>query len=1552
MDKLETATSITFSLSLIPQNTGGASEDQNQRADALAQSPQTFDRSTTGAIAIPLTIVPADNTTTPRLSINPAHPDISQLQRNEALSSAQDGINRIQPAPPAIEMFGQAISISSDATNALGSFAATWGTLLQKIELFIEVADRLSEVIIAQRDRDESLCDLMNTIKDVHLFMIEANPLKIVASQRKILENMGRLTVESAYLIRDFTIDKAFWKQIATLTLSGVEAKIKQYDAQFKQLKTAFQERAVVNIEITAFRCLVQVEEIVLSSVTKAHPPAAKDISFQDMAYAKGAGYDLDKCCLPGTRSDILAEIHRWINFPDEDGTPRVMVLAGVAGCGKTAIANSIARHYDRMKRLGSSVFFERADQAQRHCGNLLSTMARDIANLDAQWRSALYEVIKGNDSLRQTKSVSRQWESFILEPARSLNTIGPIVIVIDALDESGDVAARRGLLQSLAKKATELPANFRILVTTRAEDDIWRAFVDKQHIQLKIMDLTDHQAIDEDISKFIETQLAEISDVLEKKMPNKQWCYGLVRASDHLFQWAATACLAILLRQGGYTPEEITADLTSNKRNLDGLYTSILAREFKEHDELVMGRFRRVMGNILAANEPLSMQSHRALWRQCDEEDIVGSIVGPLGSLLSGSKDTNIAVSALHTSFFDFLKDRQRSGAYYVDPTKQNQHLALASLRVMKAELKFNICGLESSQKPNIAMTDLAARIQRSISSVLSYSCRFLGTHVALTAHDAQAHNELREFLFERFIYWLEVLSLEQHVNTASKSLSSILTWTQRHSPDLADFVKDAIKFVNAFAPAISESAPHIYLSVLPFAPKDSLISKQYSWKYPGVLRLQSGSLDSWPSALKTIEGHKGPITSVDYSPDGKHIVSGAWDDTIWVWDAETGEIAVGPITGHSSTIISVKYSPDGRHIVSGSWDESIRVWDALTCGMVAGPFEGHTRTINAVAWSPDGRHVVSGSDDMTCRVWDIKTGGTAAWRSFEEHGSPVKTVVYSPDGKHIACGLSDGTIRVLDAETSDVIGVWFEGHAEMVTSIAYSPDGKCIVSGSYDKTVRVWDVATGEPVAEPFKGHVRAIRSVAYSSDGKFIASGSDDRTVRVSDAQTGVTMAGPFEGHSGAVNSVAFSPDGRCIVSGAEDKTLRVWHTESTGVAVRAVEEGRGGPVLAVVYSSDGRHVASGSVDGNIRIWNAEIGKLVLRPLEGHSDEVSSVVYSPDGNHLVSGSYDGTLRIWSIETGTIVAGPFQGHASWVMAVAWSPDGKHIVSGSDDSTIRVWDVTTGETTLGPLTRHKYRVTSVAYSPDGKHIVSGSWDKTIRIWNIQTGKMAAGPFRGHSDHVLSVTYSPDGQRVASGSRDKTIRVWDVHHGVTIAGPFQGHGSRVNSVVYSPDARYIISCSYDKTIRIWDVDTGEIIAGLFAHSESVNSVVYSRDGKHAVSGSVDSTTRIWNVEQALVAAKANLRYVMAVKVPILVLTSQASGEAPMPLVLLIIASSTTAGSRRRLATSFFGFRRGTVRAYYGPAILRSQRQIPRGSICHSSCMESGGRDVGFKDSVI
>ena len=102
--------------------------------------------------------------------------------------------------------------------------------------------------------------------------------------------------------------------------------------------------------------------------------------------------------------------------------------------------------------------------------------------------------------------------------------------------------------------------------------------------------------------------------------------------------------------------------------------------------------------------------------------------------------------------------------------------------------------------------------------------------------------------------------------------------------------FINDAIKFVSGFGPPISQSTPHLYLSALPFVPKGPLVSKQYLLHFAKTMRLKTGKADHWLSIMGVFEGHTLDVSSVAFSQDSRHIVSGSSDKTIQVWDAETG--------------------------------------------------------------------------------------------------------------------------------------------------------------------------------------------------------------------------------------------------------------------------------------------------------------------------------------------------------------------------------------------------------------------------------------------------------------------------------------------------------------------------------------------------------------------------------------------------------------------------------------------------------------------------------------
>ncbi|KIK58520.1 hypothetical protein GYMLUDRAFT_245944 [Collybiopsis luxurians FD-317 M1] len=112
-------------------------------------------------------------------------------------------------------------------------------------------------------------------------------------------------------------------------------------------------------------------------------------------------------------------------------------------------------------------------------------------------------------------------------------------------------------------------------------------------------------------------------------------------------------------------------------------------------------------------------------------------------------------------------------------------------------------------------------------------------------------------------------------------------------------------------------------------------------------------------------LKGLTDPVSSVAYSPNGQYVVPGSLDQTVQIWNIQTKQCVSKPLCGHTAQITSVAFSPDGQYVVFGSLDQTVRIWNAQKGLQVGKPLEGHTRCVNSVAYSPDGQYIVSGSDD-----------------------------------------------------------------------------------------------------------------------------------------------------------------------------------------------------------------------------------------------------------------------------------------------------------------------------------------------------------------------------------------------------------------------------------------------------------------------------------------------------------------------------------------------------------------------------------------------------------
>lgn len=1177
-----------------------------------------------------------------------------------------------------------------------------------------------------------------------------------------------------------------------------------------------------------------------------------EELQLDGLAYASGAGLNTTKKCLDGTRTEILAEIVDWINNP-KPNAPRVFWLFGQAGIGKSAIAHTIAMQFKDLGRLGSCFCFARDRQADRRHEKIFTTIARDLASRDLRFRATLATVIASDHSLKSTPDVTQQWRKLIVDPILNISdfALGNVVIVIDALDESGGEATREHILNVLASpEAAELPSNIRILVTSRPLPDIEITLSGFQHVKHRPMETIPLESTERDIRLYVSQKL---------RGPNDDFTDTdfelLAKRSDGLFEWARLACEFIKRHKAGATSKERFEDLVSPAPGagmalLDKMYRVIL-EDIMDETPRALSRFHSIMQQVLWTVEPLSMRSLSLMRRGFPDQTErygVEVILRSMASLFSGITDQNTPVRPLHSSFYDFLMDKARSERFHVDPSNVHANLAFASLHVMRAGLRFNICQLQSSYSRNSEIADLDKRVEANITDHLSYSCRYWNSHVAETKFNARLATEVEAFLNkEQVLYWLETLSLLNALNGAPSALRVILNWIDDNSgyEDAVMVARDSIKLVRRFGGAIAQSTPHLYLSALPFSPTNSTFATRFSEKFSKLPKLAKGRDEDWPIVQITAEGHTSYVWCVVFSPDGQKIASCADDETIRIWDAETGLQIGEALDGHTDTVLSVAfspngklitsssddctirlwdtetgserwstgdvhsksvtavtYSPDGTLIASGSHDNTVRLWDVETGGQVGKPYEGHTDGIHAVAFSPDGKRIVSGSMDQTIRIWEVTAG--SAVRTLQGHAGDVYSVAFSPDGKWIASGSSDTTICIWDAETYVKLGEPLDNHTDEVKSIAFSPDNKRLVSGSDDNTICLWDVETGQQIGDPLTGHTETVTSVVFSPDGKRIASGSDDYTIRVWDAEPKVQVRHSMEDHSGFYLPVAISPDGTQIASSLGDDTMFLWDTK-TGAQIDGPFEGHTGSIFTIAFSPNGNRIASGSDDCSVRLWDAKTGTQIGEPLQGHSDEISCVTFSPDGTRLASGSLDCNIHIWDVATGQKIGLPFKGHTESACWVAFSPDGMQLVSGSHDTTIRLWDVETGSQIGSTLEGHDGWVCSVAFSPDGKKIASGSDDTDVRLWDVDTQSLLLDPLEGHTHWIQTVAFSPDGKWVISGSDDHTIRIWDAETGSPIGSPLLGHTGAVHCVAFFPDGKQIASTSNDGTIRVWDM---------------------------------------------------------------------------------------------------------------------------------------------------
>ncbi len=596
----------------------------------------------------------------------------------------------------------------------------------------------------------------------------------------------------------------------------------------------------------------------------------------------------------------------------------------------------------------------------------------------------------------------------------------------------------------------------------------------------------------------------------------------------------------------------------------------------------------------------------------------------------------------------------------------------------------------------------------------------------------------------------------------------------------------------------------------------------------------------------LYVLQGHKGIVGNVAFSPDGALAITSSWDRTARLWNVRTGEHIL-TLDGHAGIVTSAAFSPDGTRIVTTATKDHARLWDTKTGNKIAdlkGTNIDHYKTI----FSKDGTRLVTVSG-FDIYLWDTKTGKKIS--VLNGHTKPISFAAFSADSSRIVTSSWDASVRLWNVRTGRKI-IDFKGHKDQVNKVIFNPDETRIATVSLDRTLRLWDVPSGQEIAA-LKGHRFIPQNVEFSPDStRLLTSTGRWGTAILWDVERHEKIA-ILQRNKEKSRHAIFSPDGKRIVTSSLEST-QLWDGK-TGrfIAVMASptnpkSKGHTSEICTPVFSRDSTTVATISWH-NAHLWNSQTGEWITT-LKGHANDIDAVAFNPEGDLIITGSKDRTARIWHTKRylGPIIV---RGHSSAVRDVSLSSDGRSLITASHDHTARLWDRKSGNV-ITILKGHKGVVSSAVFSPDGKRVLTTSFDKSARLWDTNTSEEIA-IFNGHTDKVYSASFSPDGARFVTASQDNTARVWDAKTGRQIK-VLRGHGDNwgmklVHSAVFSSDGKFIVTTGADSTVRVWNANSGnEILVIKGTQSRIMTSAVFNRNNTRILTASTDNTARLWDVK--------------------------------------------------------------------------------------------------------
>ena len=586
---------------------------------------------------------------------------------------------------------------------------------------------------------------------------------------------------------------------------------------------------------------------------------------------------------------------------------------------------------------------------------------------------------------------------------------------------------------------------------------------------------------------------------------------------------------------------------------------------------------------------------------------------------------------------------------------------------------------------------------------------------------------------------------------------------------------------------------------------------------------------------------GHSRSVNAAKFTKDGKYVITGSDDQTLKVWDANTGHLECSYLV--NGAVSSIAIGPDNRTIVVSDKLGTVETFLISSDSIVKKESDNLLDTYaRFVTFNSSGTEIIACCDNGDIRVYDANdlTIDTS-WKSPK---NGVQCITYDSTGTRMILAGSDKTITIRNAVNKKFIKSLPNLHKDWVRSVDVSPDGHLLVSCSDDKTVRLWDMDKDRCCW--FVELPHWVSNVRFTPDGNRIIVSSRDGILRTYDVKTRMEIPALQINHSGYIRNFDLSPDGSRVVTCTSSSIVNIWdcgeHLDSR------IDIPMEGAIAGVSFINDSHRFAAASKNGYFGVWDYSTGENIFKKDIGNegSRQIWSLQTSPDGCYIAIST--NKVRLFDAETGEeIYFENNKGHRGWIRDICFSHNGQLLASVGSDGSIIIWSVPEGKMLKSIKKAHSAGINSVSFSHNNDSLlVTGSDDSTICQWNITSGERINQPIVGHDGGVLCVAYSPDDTKILSSSSDQTGCLWDTDG--NLIQQFIGASGNMHNICYNYTDDEIITASTDKSIRIWCSCNGRESIKLDGHLGAVTHIALSKEGT-LVSGDDLGEIKIWHIPE-------------------------------------------------------------------------------------------------------